>query len=53
VAAGIRANIAEIDGNLSPEEALSLLGKIDELTDEQVNVLLAKIPSTNQGEEHE
>ena len=44
--------IPEITGNLTPEEALSLLEKIDELTDKEVNAVLEKISTTQVGEEN-
>jgi acyl transferase domain-containing protein len=43
----------EITGNLDAEEARSLLERIDELSDDQVNAILEKIASTQLGEEND
>jgi polyketide synthase 12/epothilone polyketide synthase D len=43
---GTGEDVLDIVGDLGPKEALSLLEKIDELSDDQVNAILKKIAST-------
>jgi acyl carrier protein len=40
-------------GDIDPQQAFSLLGKIDQLTDDQVNAILKKIAPTQVGEEND